>query len=206
MNLHISDFTSALVGTPFAACADAAPWALTASIEARVREAIATLDAGDWQVQGDVAIHRGASVEEGAQLKGPVVVGRACFVSASALLRGGVWLSERCAVGPACEIKSSWLGAGSRLAHLSFIGNSVIGRNVNFEAGSIVANHRNERDDKRIRVRIDGVLHTLAVTKFGAMVGDGARIGANAVLAPGTLLATNSVVPRLGLIDQEQSP
>ena len=49
MNLHISDFTSALVGTPFAARANAAPWDLTASIETRVREAIATLDASDWQ-------------------------------------------------------------------------------------------------------------------------------------------------------------
>jgi UDP-N-acetylglucosamine diphosphorylase / glucose-1-phosphate thymidylyltransferase / UDP-N-acetylgalactosamine diphosphorylase / glucosamine-1-phosphate N-acetyltransferase / galactosamine-1-phosphate N-acetyltransferase len=204
MNLYISDFTSALVGTPFVACAAAAPWSLTASIDARVREAIATLDASDWQVQGDIALHRSASVEEGAQLKGPVVVGAACFVSASALLRGGVWLSERCTVGPGCELKSSWLGAGCSLAHLSFVGDSVIGRDVNFEAGSIVANQRNERDDKRIRVRVDGELHTLAVTKFGAMVGDRARIGANAVLAPGTLLAANSVVPRLGLIDQEQ--
>jgi UDP-N-acetylglucosamine diphosphorylase / glucose-1-phosphate thymidylyltransferase / UDP-N-acetylgalactosamine diphosphorylase / glucosamine-1-phosphate N-acetyltransferase / galactosamine-1-phosphate N-acetyltransferase len=203
MNLHISDFTSALAGTPFAACANAAPWVLTASIEARVREAIATLEASDWQVQGDIAIHRSARVEQGAQLKGPVVVGAACFVSASALLRGGVWLSERCAVGPGCELKSSWLGAGSTLAHLNFVGDSVIGRDVNFEAGSIVANHRNERDDKRIRVRIGTALHTLAITKFGALVGDHARIGANAVLAPGTLLARGAVVPLLGLIDQE---
>ncbi len=203
--LTIGDFTSALDGTPFANCADAAPWVLTASIEARVREAIATLDARDWQVQGDSAIHRAATVEPGAQLKGCVVVGAACFVSATALLRGGVWLAERCGVGPGCELKSSWLGAGSKLAHLSFIGDSVIGRDVNFEAGSIVANHRNERDDKRICVRIDGGLLRLEVTKFGAMVGDGARIGANAVLAPGTLLAPRTVVPRLRLVDQEHS-
>jgi UDP-N-acetylglucosamine diphosphorylase / glucose-1-phosphate thymidylyltransferase / UDP-N-acetylgalactosamine diphosphorylase / glucosamine-1-phosphate N-acetyltransferase / galactosamine-1-phosphate N-acetyltransferase len=203
MNLHISDFTGALNGTPFAACADAVPWELTASIDARMREAIATLDARDWQRQGDTAIHRTATVEPGAQLKGPIVIGPACFVSATALLRGGVWLAERCSVGPGCELKSSWLGAGSKLAHLSFIGDSVIGSDVNFEAGSIVANHRNERDDKRIRVHIDGALHTLEITKFGAMVGDRVRIGANAVLAPGTLLAANSVVPRLSSIDQE---
>jgi UDP-N-acetylglucosamine diphosphorylase / glucose-1-phosphate thymidylyltransferase / UDP-N-acetylgalactosamine diphosphorylase / glucosamine-1-phosphate N-acetyltransferase / galactosamine-1-phosphate N-acetyltransferase len=201
--LSIGHFSNALDGTPFAACANALPWELTASIEARLREAISTLDTRDWRVRGDTALHRTATVEPGAQLKGAVVIGPASFVGATALLRGGVWLSERCAVGPACEVKSSWLGAGSRLAHLSFIGDSVIGSDVNFEAGSIVANHRNERDDKRIRVRIDGTLHTLDVTKFGAMVGDGARIGANAVLAPGTLLAANTIVPRLGSIDQE---
>jgi UDP-N-acetylglucosamine diphosphorylase / glucose-1-phosphate thymidylyltransferase / UDP-N-acetylgalactosamine diphosphorylase / glucosamine-1-phosphate N-acetyltransferase / galactosamine-1-phosphate N-acetyltransferase len=204
MNLRISDFTDALSGTPFAACADAAPWALTQSIEARVRASLASLDSHDWQVSGDVAIHRSATVEAGAQIKGPAFVGPLCFVSATALLRGGVWLSEGCVVGPGCELKSSWCGAASKLAHFNFVGDAVIGRGVNFEAGSIVANHRNERDDQRIRVRIDGELHTLDITKFGAMVGDRARIGANAVLAPGALLAANTIVPRLGLIDQER--
>lgn len=202
--LSIGNFTNALGGTPFAACADEAPWNLTVSIEGHVRAALALLDPHDWQMQGDVAIHRSAAVQAGAQLNGPVVIGADCFVSATALLRGGVWLSERCAVGPACEIKSSWFGADSKLAHLGFVGDSVIGRDVNFEAGSVVANRRNERDDKRIRVRIDGALHTLDDTKFGALVGDHSRIGANAVLAPGTLLAAHSVVPRLGLVDQER--
>ncbi len=79
-------------------------------------------------------------MEAGAQLKGPVFVGAHCFVSATALLRGGVWLCEGCTAGPACELKSSWLGTGSKLAHMNFVGDSVIGRDVNFEAGSIVAN------------------------------------------------------------------
>lgn len=201
--LAISDFTSALHGTPFAACAAAAPWALTASIELHVRAALALLGARDWHVRSDVAIHSSATVEAGAQLKGPAVVGAGCFISATALLRGGVWLCEGCTVGPGCELKSSWLGTGSTLAHMNFVGDSVIGRDVNIEAGSIVANHRNERGDKRIRVRVHGELHTLDITKFGAMVGDHARIGANAVLAPGALLAASTIVPRLALVDQE---
>jgi UDP-N-acetylglucosamine diphosphorylase / glucose-1-phosphate thymidylyltransferase / UDP-N-acetylgalactosamine diphosphorylase / glucosamine-1-phosphate N-acetyltransferase / galactosamine-1-phosphate N-acetyltransferase len=204
MNLRISDFTNALSGTPFAACADAAPWVLTQSIEARVRASLASLDPHDWQVSGDLAIHRSATVEPGAQSKGAAVVGPLCFVSATALLRGGVCLSESCVVGPGCELKSSWCGAASKLAHFNFVGDSVIGRDVNFEAGSVVANRRNERDDKRIRVRTDSQLHTIEVTEFGALVGDHCRIGANAVLAPGTLLAAHSVVPRLGSVDQER--
>ncbi|MBX2835282.1 MAG: hypothetical protein KTR35_00425 [Gammaproteobacteria bacterium] len=38
--------------------------------------------------------------------------------------------------------------------------------------------------------------------KFGALIGDGCRIGANAVLAPGTILETDTVIPRLALVDQ----
>jgi UDP-N-acetylglucosamine diphosphorylase / glucose-1-phosphate thymidylyltransferase / UDP-N-acetylgalactosamine diphosphorylase / glucosamine-1-phosphate N-acetyltransferase / galactosamine-1-phosphate N-acetyltransferase len=203
MNLCISNFTQALIDTPFGPCAGATPWELTASLEARLCEVVAGLDSCEWRLECDVAIHHSATVEAGAQIKGPAVIGPACFVSASALLRGGVWLGPRCSVGPGGEVKSSWLGSGSKLAHLNFVGDAVIGLDVNFEAGSIVANRRNERDDKRIRVRIDDSLHTLDVTRFGALVGDHARIGANAVLAPGTLLQARSVVARLALVDQD---
>jgi UDP-N-acetylglucosamine diphosphorylase / glucose-1-phosphate thymidylyltransferase / UDP-N-acetylgalactosamine diphosphorylase / glucosamine-1-phosphate N-acetyltransferase / galactosamine-1-phosphate N-acetyltransferase len=74
---------------------------------------------------------------------------------------------------------------------------------VNLEAGSILANFRNERPDKEIRVRIGTELQATGVEKFGALVGDGARIGANAVIAPGALIRPGQVVPRLSLLDQE---
>ncbi|MDZ7614087.1 MAG: hypothetical protein U5K51_10655 [Flavobacteriaceae bacterium] len=38
--------------------------------------------------------------------------------------------------------------------------------------------------------------------KFGSLVGDGCKIGANAVLSPGTILSKNTVVKRLELVDQ----
>lgn len=60
----------------------------------------------------------------------------------------------------------------------------------------------NERVDKQISVRVDGQVVVTGLTKFGALIGDGSRIGANAVTSPGTLLPPGSVVPRLGLVDQ----
>jgi acetyltransferase-like isoleucine patch superfamily enzyme len=73
---------------------------------------------------------------------------------------------------------------------------------VNMEAGSIIANHYNERIDKSIYVRIKNERVLTGVTKFGALVGDQTKIGANAVLSPGTILESKSVVKRLELIDQ----
>jgi bifunctional N-acetylglucosamine-1-phosphate-uridyltransferase/glucosamine-1-phosphate-acetyltransferase GlmU-like protein len=61
-----------------------------------------------------------------------------------AYLRAGVWLGEGCVVGPGAELTSSFLFAGSKLAHFNFVGDSILGNDVNLEAGSIVANHRNE--------------------------------------------------------------
>jgi acetyltransferase-like isoleucine patch superfamily enzyme len=79
----------------------------------------------------------------------------------------------------------------------------MIGRNVNLEAGSIICNYRNERSAKEILIRHSSSLHSTGVEKFGALLGDGVRIGANAVVAPGALLQSHTVVRRTQLCDQE---
>ncbi len=90
----------------------------------------------------------------------------------------------------------------SKLAHFNFIGDTLIGEGVNIEAGAIIANYRNELNGADIRIRHEGNVIVTGVKKFGALVGDGCKIGANAVIAPGALLRPNTYVPRLGLIDQ----
>ena len=84
--------------------------------------------------------------------------------------------------------------------HLNYIGNSIIGSNVNFEADSVAAKHYNERDNKKIRIKYNNTILDTAVEKFGALVGDNSRIGVNGVLSPVTILKKNSVVKRLELI------
>ncbi|MEM7446343.1 MAG: transferase, partial [Pseudomonadota bacterium] len=60
----------------------------------------------------------------------------------------------------------------------------------------------NELDDKRIRIRYrDGIVET-GVEKFGALIGDGVSIGANAVIAPGAILDPGLRIGRLQLLDQ----
>ena len=113
-----------------------------------------TLDLSAYRVEGAIAVHRSATVESGAVLKGPLIVGPDCFVAAGAYLRGGNWIAERCTFGPGAELKSSFVFAGTKLAHFNFVGDSILGADVNLEAGSIVCNYRNERADKEVRVRI----------------------------------------------------
>jgi NDP-sugar pyrophosphorylase family protein len=179
------------------------PWGLTARASTLVSEMLALHSDPDFLVSGQVAVHRTATVESGATLKGPLVVGAGCFVAAGAYVRGGCWLGERCTLGPGVELKSAFVFPGTTLAHLNFVGDSIVGANVNLEAGSIVCNARNERPGGEIRVRLGGTLHAIGRPKFGALIGDGCRIGANAVIAPGALLAPGSVVARAALCDQE---
>jgi UDP-N-acetylglucosamine diphosphorylase / glucose-1-phosphate thymidylyltransferase / UDP-N-acetylgalactosamine diphosphorylase / glucosamine-1-phosphate N-acetyltransferase / galactosamine-1-phosphate N-acetyltransferase len=73
---------------------------------------------------------------------------------------------------------------------------------VNIGAGAILANHRNERDGGEI-ICFDGQNHIgTGQDEFGALVSDGCRKGANAVLAQGTILARGTIVERLSLVDR----
>ena len=157
---------------------------------------LSSLPASEYRISSGVAIHVTAAIEPGATLKPPLVLSGGVFVAAGAYLRGGCWLGEGCCIGPSSELKSSFVFAGSVLAHFNFVGDSIVGSQVNLEAGSVICNHRNEH-------RWAGT--SSAAVKFGALVGDRSCIGANAVLAPGTVLVPNSVVGRLEHVDQHHS-
>jgi UDP-N-acetylglucosamine diphosphorylase / glucose-1-phosphate thymidylyltransferase / UDP-N-acetylgalactosamine diphosphorylase / glucosamine-1-phosphate N-acetyltransferase / galactosamine-1-phosphate N-acetyltransferase len=197
--LRLEDFVS-LADAPV--IAGRLPWQVCVEAAALVSAAIPALPAAFRVLRDGIAVHDTATIEVGAILKSPCIIGAGSFVAANAYLRDGVWLGEGVVIGPSVEIKSSFIGPNSSAAHFNFVGNSILGADVNLEAGSILANHRNEAVDKEIVCVIDGVAVHTGCDKFGALVGDGCRIGANAVLAPGTMLSRGTVVPRLKLIDQ----
>jgi NDP-sugar pyrophosphorylase family protein len=180
---------------------DSAPWELTLGAIGVVERLLNRLGDG-YAVHANVAVHRSAAVEVGAIVKGPAIIGPGCFIAAGAYVRGGCWLEANCILGPGAELRSSFIFGGSTLAHFNFVGDSVLGRDVNLEAGSIIANYRNERADSTISFIHRGKRIETGTEKFGALVGDRTRIGANAVIAPGAILAPATIVKRLSLVDQ----
>lgn len=201
MTIRIGDYIESAATTPLVDFVARAPWDMTQSSDAIVRRLMKQLGPDYRQIEG-AYVHGSAVIEIGAVIKGAAVIGPDCYIAANSLIRGGCWLDARCTIGPGVELKSSFLFAGVKIAHLNFVGDSVLGADVNLEAGAMIANYRNEWDDKRIRFKRDGALIETGVDKFGAIVGDGARIGANAVIAPGAALLRGAIVPRLGLVDQ----
>ena len=201
--ISLTDYIAAFSKSPLARWGDVLPWALTQKAPAVVRQLLATLDLSEFNIFGEVAIHTSATVEDGAVIKGPCILGPHCFVAAGAYLRGGNWIADHCTFGPGAELKSSFVFQGTKLAHFNFVGDSILGSDVNLEAGSIICNYRNERENKEVQVLIAGKRHGTACDKFGAVVGDHSRIGANAVLAPGAILPSGCVVRRASLWDSE---
>ncbi|GEO03871.1 glucose-1-phosphate thymidylyltransferase [Adhaeribacter aerolatus] len=177
------------------------PWEITNNLKNILSEKIVNLGT-EYAINDNVAVHQTAVMEQGVVLKGPAIIGPHCFVGAHAYFREGVFLADSVKIGPGCEIKNSIICANTAIAHFNYIGNSIIGRNINFEAGSIAANHYNERAIKNISVVYDSKVINTGSDKFGSLVGDGSKIGANAVLSPGTILGKNSVVKRLELVEQ----
>lgn len=139
-----------------------------------------------------VIIGEGTTVEEGALIKGPVIIGKNCFIAHGAYIRENVILGDNVRIGHSVELKNTIILNDSNIAHLNYIGDSIIGNDVNLAGGAITANFR--LDGANIKVKHDGEEIETGLAKFGAIIGDLSRIGVNSVLNPGTILSKNSKV------------
>ncbi len=88
------------------------------------------------------------------------VIGERCHIGPFAYLRPGTKLEAEVKIGDFVEIKNSWIEKGSKIPHLSYIGDSHVGKSVNIGAGTITCNY-------------DGV------NKHPTKIGDYAFIGSN---------------------------
>lgn len=200
--IRLSDYIKRYDQT-FNGLGDKKPWYPVKNIQQIILDKIKTLD-NDYFISNDTAIHKTAIVDSHATLKGPIIISAHCFIGLHAYLRGGIFLDEYVSIGPGCEVKSSLIFSYSAFGHFNFVGDSLVGSHVNMEAGAVVANHYNERKDKSINAFLRGERIPTGLEKFGALIADGCKIGANAVLSPGTILEPLTIVNRLQLIDQSR--
>ncbi len=128
----------------------------------------------------DSAVAENALVREFSHLD-QAQVGPDCVVGPFARLRPGAVLEREAKVGNFCEIKKSRVGQGSKVNHLTYVGDSEIGRDVNIGAGTITCNYDGKNKHKTIIE--DGVFigsNTALVAPI--TVGKGALIGAGSVI------------------------
>ncbi len=109
------------------------------------------------------------------------VIGDGATVGPFAYLRPGTHLGDKGKIGTFVETKNSTIGEGSKVPHLSYIGDTTIGRHVNLGAGAITANYD---DLAKHRTEIGDEVHSGSHNVFVAPVriGDGAKTGAGAVI------------------------
>ncbi|MBS0620332.1 MAG: UDP-N-acetylglucosamine diphosphorylase [Verrucomicrobia bacterium] len=138
-----------------------------------------------------ISIGEGTVVEPGAYIEGPCILGRNCTVRHGAYIRGNVLVGDGCVIGHGTEVKHSIFLNGAAAPHFNYVGDSIIGCDVNLGAGVKCANLR--LDHLPISIRFEEHLIPTQRKKLGAIVGDGAQVGCNCVLAPGTILGKKAI-------------
>jgi NDP-sugar pyrophosphorylase family protein len=143
-------------------------------------------------VQGPAWIDPSVKFVGSATLIGPVWIGAYTEVRPGAYVRGNVIVGEGAVLGNSCEFKNCLLMDRAQVPHFSYVGDSILGQAAHLGAGVICSNLR--LDQKPIAVHHDRTVHRTGLRKFGAILGDQAEVGCNAVLQPGTLLGRRALV------------
>lgn len=136
-----------------------------------------------------ISIGKGTVIEPGAYIRGPCIIGDNCSIRQGAYIRGDVIVGNGCVIGHDSELKNSILLNGAKAAHFAYVGDSILGNNVNLGAGVKLSNVR--MDHEVISVIVDGKKIATGRKKLGAILGDGTQIGCNSVANPGVITGKN---------------
>lgn len=138
-----------------------------------------------------VTIEEGVTIAPFAYIEGPCYIGKNSRIGHGAFIRPYTYLAEGSVVGHASEVKESIFFKGAKAPHFCYVGDSILGREVNLGAGTKCANVR--FDKKEIFLRRHGEKVSTSRTKLGAIMGDFSQTGCNVVLQPGTILEKRDV-------------
>jgi NDP-sugar pyrophosphorylase family protein len=165
-----------------------------------------------------VIIGAGTVVEPGAMIKGPAIIGNNCQIRHNAYLRENVIIGDGCVVGNSSELKNALLFNGAQVPHYNYVGDSILGHKAHLGAGVICSNLKSlpgnvaivvpslksKAQSPKLADADDSGLETLDIghwtnidtglRKFGALIGDGAEVGCNSVLNPGSILGRGAII------------
>ena len=145
------------------------------------------------QIEGEVYIHPTVKLPPFGSIQGPVYIGEGCELRPGVLIRGNLIAGQGCILGNSCEFKNSLLLDGVEVPHFSYVGDSILGNGAHLGAGVICSNLRLDQADVTVALE-NGTKHTTKLRKLGALVGDKAEVGCNAVLNPGSILGKRALV------------
>jgi len=143
-------------------------------------------------IEGAVHIDPTVALAHHATIIGPAWIGAGTQVRPGAFIRGNVIAGRGCVLGNSCEFKNCLLMDGVQAAHFNYVGDSVLGNRSHLGAGAICSNLR--LDQREVFVHLASGPVGTGLKKFGAVLGDDAEVGCNAVLNPGALLGKKSLV------------
>ena len=169
------------------------PWEALAGIGELILTLGAALPASEYdRVGDDVWIAKSAKVFPSAFIGGPCIIGPETEVRHCAFIRGSALVGAGCVVGNSTELKNVILFDRVQVPHYNYVGDSILGYKAHMGAGSITSNVKS--DKLPVVVRDGSEKMETRRKKVGAMIGDEAEIGCNAVMNPGSVIGRNAIV------------
>jgi len=111
------------------------------------------------------------------------IVGNNCKIGPMAYLRPGTVLADSVKIGDFVEVKKSQVGAGTKIPHLSYVGDAIVGSDVNIGCGSITCNY-------------DGVHKYQTVIKDHAFIGSNTNLVAPVVVEEKAFIGAGSTITK----------
>jgi len=143
---------------------------------------------GNVTIKGAVAIGKNTVVKSGAYIEGPVIIGEGCEIGPNCYIRPSTTIGDNCHIGAAVEVKNSIIMSGTRIPHLNYVGDSVIGEGCNLGAGTKIANLRLDKQN----IQVGGI--DTKRRKLGAIIGDNVETGINASINVGSSIGNNTFI------------
>jgi len=161
-------------------------------LEANLKPELRNTCEGAAFIGNQVFIGEGTVVEDGVMIKGPAIIGKNCQVRHNAYIREHVIVGDGCVVGNSCELKNALLFNQCQVPHFNYLGDSIVGHKAHVGAGVIASNLKSLSGN--VMVEMDGKPFDTGLRKFGALIGDGAEVGCNTVLNPGSIIGRSAVI------------
>jgi NDP-sugar pyrophosphorylase family protein len=142
-------------------------------------------------LNGPVHVGAGSVIHPHVTIDGPAIIGENVSIRSHAQIRNHVYLGSNAVVGHSADIKRSFCLNGSKIQDGTFTGDSVLGVAARIGSGAILANRKFNQTEVKYK-NDEGQVVGSGREFFGAVIGMYSRIGANAVLSPGTLIGQHT--------------
>ena len=169
------------------------PWEVLPEIKAFILQLGETLPEEEFDhPEEGIWIANDAKVFSSAYIGSPCIIDHGAEIRHCAFIRGSAVVGKNAVVGNSVELKNVILFDCVQVPHFNYVGDSVLGFKAHMGAGSITSNVKS--DKTFVIVKEPGNPIGTGLKKFGAMLGDGAEIGCNTVLNPGTVVGRGCTV------------
>lgn len=176
------------------------PWEALPRIKDFILALGPTLDKACFaEISPTVWAHKSAVIAPTASITGPLIIDEGTEIRHCAFIRGSAIVGKGCVVGNSTELKNCVLFDKVQVPHYNYVGDAVLGYKAHMGAGAVTSNVKADKSLVVVHTTQGTAIET-GLKKFGAILGDQAEVGCNAVLNPGTVVGREATVYPLSMV------